>query len=254
MRRFPTGETYEHPHAFAPPWYEYHPFVHDAAFYDRVVGRLEAVEKLPAAEMEGQAAPRRLIFLRDLWPVFDGLSHAGRVEISGDKEATSKAVVRRDDLLRRVARIMRRLELSGEEVRALPSALTTLRDKKTYPKAFDPASPDEPFFPTDLLDKDGPWVAYSRDKAPSVGGKFHVEFVVRHRSIFTLHLRTPNGRDEAVKYLEDFRKNNASEALPTGSTLALLRRALRRAHARWENNLLAGQTDRRRPSSSRPRS
>jgi hypothetical protein len=224
VRRFATGEVYEHPHAFAPPWSEYRPFVHDVAFYEQVVARLEAVQKLPVAQMEEQPAVRRLIFLRDLWPVFDGLRHA-RVDASGDKEATAKAAVRREDLLRRVARLMRRLELTGEEIRALPNALAIIRDKKLYPQTFDPASPDAPFVPADLLDTDGPWVAYSRDKSPSAGGQFHVEFV-KHRSVFTLHLRTPSGRDEAVKYLNDFAKNNPRQALPTGSTLALLRRAL----------------------------
>jgi hypothetical protein len=224
VRRFSTGEVFEHPHAFAPPWREYQPFVHEAAFYEQVVARLEAVQKLPSAQMEEQPAPRRLIFLRDLWPVFDGLIQA-RVDIAGDPAASAKAIARRDDLLRRVARIMRRLELSEGEVRAIPNALVTIRDKKAYPKEFDPSAPDAPFFPTDLLDKDGPWVACSREEAPSVGGSFHVEFV-RHRSTFTVHLRTPGGRDEAVKFLADFREKGGKERVPAGSTLALVRRAL----------------------------
>ena len=62
VRRFSTGEVFDNPHAFAPPWREYQPFVHDAAFYEQVVARLEAVQNLPAAQMEEQAAPRRLIF------------------------------------------------------------------------------------------------------------------------------------------------------------------------------------------------
>ena len=49
---------------------------------------------------------------------------------------------------------------------------------------------------------------------------------MRHRSIFTLHLRTPRGRDEAVKFLADFREKEGKEHVPAGSTLALLRRAL----------------------------
>src|SRR5205085_7294128 len=72
IRRFSTGEVFEHPHAFAPPWDEYVPFVHDEAFYEQVRSRLDAVEKLPPAQMEQQSALRRLIFLRDLWPAFDG--------------------------------------------------------------------------------------------------------------------------------------------------------------------------------------
>lgn len=65
VRRFATGEVFEHPHAFAPPWTEHLSFVHDAAFHQRVVERLEALEKLAAVEMEGQPAVRRVMFPAD---------------------------------------------------------------------------------------------------------------------------------------------------------------------------------------------
>ena len=93
VRRFATGEVFEHPHAFAPPWNEFIPFTHDAAFYEQVLSCLEAVENLPPAQMEEQPASRRLIFLRDLWPVFDGL-HRARVEMPRDKKATAERTIR----------------------------------------------------------------------------------------------------------------------------------------------------------------
>jgi hypothetical protein len=223
-RRFPTGETFEHPSAFAPPWYEYFAFVHDAAFHERVTARLEAVEKLPAAQMEGQSAERRVIFLRDLWPVFDGLQRA-RVAARGAGEATAKAVARRDELLRRVAGIMKRLELTEEEVRALPNAVRVIADKKLYPKSFNPASPGEPFFPIDLLDKDGPWVSFAHEQAPGAGGMLHMGFDYR-RSLFTLHLRTPDGRAGAERFLRDHARPVDPLVVPPGTTLALLRRAI----------------------------
>jgi hypothetical protein len=237
VRRFSTGEVYEHPHAFEPPWYEFYPFTRDAAFCEQVLARLEAVEKLPPAQMEEQAASRRVIFLRDLWPVFDGL-HRALVETPRDKEATANAVARRDELLRLLARVMKRLELTEEEVRALPNVFRTLGEKKLYPKTFDPSSvryvdesdplagsESRPFFPTDLLDNDGPWVTYSSEREPSAGGMAHMDRV-NHRSVFTLHLRTPDGRDGGVKFLKDFTKTEGRQAVPPGTTLALLRRAL----------------------------
>ena len=224
VRRFSSGEVFEHPHAFDPPWYEFYPFTRDAAFHEQVLARLEALEKLPPAQMEEQPAARRVIFLRDLWPVSDGL-HRALVETPPDKEATAKAVTRRDELLRRVARLMQRLELTEDEVRALPNAFQTLREKKLYPKAFDPSLESEPFFPTDLLDKDGPWVTYSSERELSAGGLAHMDRV-NHRSVFTLHLRTPDGRDGGVKFLKDFTKTEGRQAVPPGTTLALLRRAL----------------------------
>ena len=224
VRRFSTGEVFEHPHAFAPPWKEFVPFVHDAAFHEQVLARLEAVEKLPPAQMEEQPAARRLIFLGDLWPVFDELQGA-LVEVPRDKEATAKAIRRRDELLRRVAGLMKRLELTEDEVRALPNAFQLVGDKKLYPKAFDPSSPSEPFFPVELLDKDGPWVTYSPDKEPSAGGTAHMS-VVKQRSLFTLHLRTPDGRDGGEKFLRDWTESEGKMLIPQKTTLALLRRAL----------------------------
>jgi hypothetical protein len=198
--------------------------VHDAAFHEQVLARLEAVEKLPPAQLEEQSAARRLIFLRDLWPVFDGL-HQARVEVPLDKEATAKAVSRRDELLLRVASLMKRLELTEDEVRALPNAFPLVDDKKLYPESFDPSFPGAPFFPVDLLDKDGPWVTYAREKESSAGGTLHMDFV-QYRSLFTLHLRAPDGRDEGVKFLRDWTKSERQQLVPPGTTLALLRRAL----------------------------
>ena len=222
--RFPTGEIFEQPHAFAPPWKEFVPFVHDASFHEQVLARLEAVENLPPEQLEEQSTARRLIFLRDLWPVFDGF-HQALVEVPFDKEATAKAVSRRDELLRRVAGLMRRLEFTEDEVRALPNALEVVRDKKLYPQSFDPSSPSQPFVPVDLLDNSGPWVTYSREQEPSAGGTAHMSFV-KYRSLFTLHLRVPDGRDAGVKFLQDWTESEGKMLVPAGTTLALLRRAL----------------------------
>jgi hypothetical protein len=120
---------------------------------------------------------------------------------------------------------MQRLELTEKEVRALPNAFQTIGEKKLYPKAFDPSSESEAFFPTDLFDKDGPWVTYSSEREPSAGGMVHMDYV-RHRSVFTLHLRMPGGRDGGVKFLQDFTKTDGHQSVPPGTTLALLRRAL----------------------------
>jgi hypothetical protein len=189
-----------------------------------VLARLEAVEKLPAVEVEQQSAARRLIFLGDLWPAFDGL-HQALVNVPLDKEATAKAVARRDELLRRVAGLMKRLELTEEEVRALPNAFQLVGDQKLYPTSFDPSSPSKPFFPADLLDSGGPWVTYSREEAPSAGGTMHMDHI-NARSLFTLHLRSPDGRDGGVKFLRDWTASKGETLVPPGTTLALLRRAL----------------------------
>ena len=226
-RRFSTGDVFDHPHASAPPWHEYFPFTFDATFHENVLLRLEAVEKLPPAQMEEQPAIRRLIFLRDLWAAFDGLHqlHNKWERREDDKVALEKAIARRDELRRRLARVMKRLELTEEEVRALPNAFQIIAEKKLYPKSFDPAVGDKAFFPSDLLDKDGPWLTYSGAKEPSAGGILHTDFV-NHRSVFTLHLRTPDGRDGGLKYFQDYIKADRRLDIPPGSTLVLLNRAV----------------------------
>jgi hypothetical protein len=222
--RFSESEVYEHPHAFAPPWREYVPFVQDAAFHEQVLARLEAVEQLPPAQLEEQPATRRLIFIGDLWPVFDGLQGA-HINVPRNEEATQKATRRRAELVRRIAGLMRRLELTEDEVRELPNAFLVADKKKLYPKSFDPDAPREPFFPVELLDKDGPWVAYAQEKEPEAGGTAHASNV-HNRSLFTLHLRHPAGRAAGEKFLRDWTASEGKMLIPQKTTLALLRRAL----------------------------
>jgi len=120
---------------------------------------------------------------------------------------------------------MERLELTEEEVRTLPDAFQLAGDKKLYPTSFDPLSPSEPFFPVELLDKDGPWVAYSQEKHISAGGTAHMSHV-KQRSLFTLHLRTTDGRAGGEKFLRDWTESEGKMLIPQTTTLALLRRAL----------------------------
>lgn len=225
VRRFTTGEVFDHPHASTPPWHEFMPFTHDAAYHERVVALLEALEKLPPAQMEEQPASRRFVLLRDLWAAFDALRWAHNRWPKEDKDVAEKALVRRDELLQHIARVMKRLELTEEEVRALPNAFKLVADKKLYPKSFDPTAGDKAFFPTDLLDKDGPWLTYSGYKEPTAGGELHTNYVNR-RSVFTLHLRSPDGRDGGVKFFRDYIKAERRLDIPPGSTLALLNRAV----------------------------
>lgn len=227
IRRFSTGEVFEDPQAFAPPWQECYAFRRDAGFHEQVIARLEAVERLPTSQMEEQSPSRRLILLKDLWAVFDRLEMVdSRWPVKNDRqEVDMKAVARTEKLLRRLALIMQRLELTDEEVAALPNALEISADKNLYPKMFDPATADKAFLPSDLLDMNGPWVAYASEPEPSAGGTAHMSFI-RHRSIFTLHLRTPGGRDEGERFLQEYTKGNRKKDVPPGTMLALLRRSI----------------------------
>ncbi len=227
VRRFSTGEVFDHPHAVAPPWNEYSQFNFDPAFHANVLSRLDAVEELPAAQMEEQPAVRRVILLRDLWAAFDGLHQLHnhwerRPDVNG---ALRRGVARRDELLYRLARVMKRLELTEEEVRALPNAFQVIVDRKLYPTSFDSEMASKQFFPSDLLDESGPWLTYSDQQQPHAGGEAHMAFI-QHRSVFTLHLRTPDGRDGGLKFFQDYIKADRRLDIPPRSTLALLNRAI----------------------------
>jgi mono/diheme cytochrome c family protein len=50
--------------------------------------------------------------------------------------------------------------------------------------------------------------------------------VVNYRSLFTLHLRAPDGRDGGVQFLQGWTRSEGQTFVPPGTTLALLRRAL----------------------------
>jgi len=190
VRRFSSGEVFDHPHASVPPWHEYFPFTFDPAFHEKVVLLLKAVENLPPAQMEEQPAIRRLIFLRELWAVFDGLHlvHNKWEKRQDDPAALIQALARRSELQSRLARIMKRLELTEEEIQALPNAFKITGEKNLFPRTFDPVLGEKPFFPSDLLDERGPWLTYSSELGPSIGGVLHSAFV-NQRSVFTLHLR-----------------------------------------------------------------
>lgn len=69
----------------------------------------------------------------------------------------------RDAARRRIARLMRRIALTPEEIRALPDNLSAAVSSGRHAKAFDPAEPDRPFLPADLLDPRGPWVLLGRE-------------------------------------------------------------------------------------------
>ena len=60
-----------------------------------------------------------------------------------------------------MVQVMRRIALKPGEIDALPDNLAQAVKAGAFHKTFDPEDPDQAFLPTDLLDKDGSWVAVS---------------------------------------------------------------------------------------------
>ena len=167
---------------------------------------------------------KRAVFQHDLWAVFDWLA-----SVSNGDTATRSA------LMRRVARMMRRVALPRRTIDALPDA---------YAAAVASGGFADASLPRDLFSSTGPWV--------SVGGRQPI--VPQHtaelgRSTFTVLWNVPGGSVETVKYLQtlwnfpepfvademfQFARNGEVRAklnpalppIPEGTRIALVRKML----------------------------
>jgi hypothetical protein len=128
---------------------------------------------------------RRAVFQHDLWAVFDWAA--------ASREGEPAA---RTALLIRLARIIRRVALTTEEVAQLPDTYAAAVASGAFAARFDPADPDRAFLPADLLGQGGDWVA--------IGGNGPVAIQHAHelsRSAFGISWRVPGGAGRTRRYL-----------------------------------------------------
>ncbi len=217
VRTFTTGETYYHRLSFDVPWTEFHRLSNGEAEYQAILKKLGAIDQLPREQLEAAPAIRRLIFFRDLWAVFEKLNGM----VSKERGA---------ELRQRVARIMKRLELTDDEISRLPDTLALLHDQRQFPDAPDSANREKPYLPTALLSESSEWIplaTHTRMKgfdelAQSAPGHTNS---VNHRSLFSIHMRFPKGRKAGEEFITKNRKEDRFQ-FPSGTELALLRRAV----------------------------
>lgn len=162
---------------------------------------------------------KRLVLQRDLWAAFDWCAWVPDdwVHKSAD-ESAAKA------LRRRLARAVAALAPSDEELAALPDNYLALVRTGRYATAPDPADPGRPFLPSDLFDKDGPWVAYTRAEWRKPEADVHVD-AAGGRAAHLVFLRLPGGRKETEAYLKSASLKPLRQ-FPVGTTVAMVRRAL----------------------------
>ncbi len=219
VRQFTNGEVYEHDAALDnPPYATWSRFYYDDKFYERVSNKLDAFLKLGVDEVERQPAVRRAVMLRDLWPVFDAQIHS-RLPFDGEnpryRTASDAANKRQAELRTRIAKVMRRLELSEQEAQQLPNNLEAAAASASIPAVFDAASADMGFISADLFDETGPWVAFGQGtKIP--GASSHAGRGAR--SVFVPYIRVSANRRDSVEFLEKPRKSPLSP--PPGTLLA----------------------------------
>ncbi|MEY2412902.1 MAG: hypothetical protein QOD84_1508, partial [Acidobacteriaceae bacterium] len=144
------------------------------------------------AESKVHDPVKRAVFQHDLWAVFDWVA-------TGDNFPK-----RRSELETRLARVIRRVALTPEEVAALPDNYRDAIVSERFPTAYDSHSPLRPFLPPDLLRPDGAWLCLSaHSDEPTANEHFS------GRSRFLIFIQLPGGREVTKAYVRKFRSWSA---------------------------------------------
>lgn len=183
---------------------------------------------------------KRALLQRDLWLVASWL--AGKHE--GDS---------RKKLSEALAKVIRRLALSPEQIAKLPDNYARAVASKKFAVKFDPEKPEQAYLPPELFKAAGPWVCVGRKDGPT--GFLHLDAHNAERavnpftnSVFLVFLKLPDGREATLDFLKKLaafdkplylatpdKKDNrfvwrvpnpALPQMPKGTEFALVRRAL----------------------------
>jgi hypothetical protein len=127
----------------------------------------------------------RAVFQHDLWAIFDWLASTSE----GDKAA-------RATLMRRVARVMRRVALTRPNIEALPDTYAAAVASGAFAHRGD-ASQQQPILPPDLFSATGPWVSIG--SAEPLLPQHAAEL---GRSAFIVLWNVPGGSAETIGYLQ----------------------------------------------------
>jgi hypothetical protein len=129
---------------------------------------------------------RRAVFQHDLWAVFDWLAARADHHIDARKV-----------LMARVARVIRRVALSQDQIERLPDNYAAAVRSGAFASRFDPAQPARAFLPPDLTTTDGRWVVISA--TDPIAGQHADE--VSHSS-FSVRWHVPGGPAPTLAYLK----------------------------------------------------
>jgi hypothetical protein len=124
---------------------------------------------------------KRAMLQRDLWAVFDWTVRRS--------ENPSIELV---ELQLRLTRVIRRLALTGKQIKELPRTYDAALNAKTFSADYDPLHPETAFLPPDLFQSNGTWVQLNVDAGGPVAPS-HVASV-SGRSVFQVFISLPEGR------------------------------------------------------------
>jgi hypothetical protein len=157
------------------------------------------------AERAVQDPLKRAILQHDLWAVFDWVVTQS-FDWNGRRDWPTQD---KQELETRLAKAIRRLALTPEEVRGLPDTYAAAVAARQFAADHDPHAPQGSFLPADLFRAGGPWVCLSAySEQPTAASHF------TGRSRFLVFLRLPGGRDATLEYLGKLRASHEPPLLP----------------------------------------
>jgi hypothetical protein len=179
---------------------------------------------------------KRAILERDLWAVFDW----SVAQFSANQRPHYEK--EKQELQLRLSEALRRMELTPDQITALPNTYAQAVASGDFAKAFDPNQPDRPFLPPDLFDPQGPWVCIQPSPESDLGVTPMHLFNYSGRSGFLVFVRLPAGRKATMDYFQTLWKfpepytpgpgpdgdqappNSDLPSFPAGTQVALVRR------------------------------
>jgi hypothetical protein len=167
---------------------------------------------------------KRALLLRDLWYVFDQTAQPFEAKEDGESGSGAR-LLRRRTLQKRLAQVMRRLELSAEEIKALPDNYTLAVKSGAFARDLTEVRRDRPYLPPDLLRPDSPWILVTSADHPrgqALAAPQHAAFA-GGRSVFLVFLKLPEGRKATLAYLGRLAASKKPVQFPDGTQVGLMR-------------------------------
>lgn len=156
---------------------------------------------------------KRAMFQRDMWAVFDWLSFQSDPYPS-----------QREALQSRLAQVIKRVALTGEEILSLPDNYKLAVESNVLPADYQEEQPEAAFLPSDLFQPNSAWIPMGREGGPVA--MTHTEgFPFFGRSVFLVFVRSPAGRTATLDFIQSL-NTEPTPALAIGSDVALVRRML----------------------------
>jgi len=164
--------------------------------HSKFVQALDRFSTLQQTEIKAYGNVKRAVMQRLLWAVFDWTTGPTDALFSGKKIESNKL-----ELQGKLVPLIKRLALPESAILTLPSTVAATSKSGAYPLNYDSNNPFDPFFPSRILDRKGPWVCLDEKYHILPPAEVH-SIRVAWRSAFHVLIRLPEGRKQTLKYIE----------------------------------------------------